>query len=175
MRFPPPTPILLLLAWLGGCGGNGDENAACMPQAPERLTDGLVDHACLHTEAGPFAAIKAAATSAAIAEVPEVRNTHTAYTITLPAGQAGVVRLRPRSAGVYAVLLSAPIPVAVRAPEEPAASCQLEERDGHGCPKLVVGRSYRLARLRDYAVTLGPADAPSVMLVLEQVSETDEP
>lgn len=177
MSIVRKAKLSLVACWLAlsACGTGDDE--LCAPATPERIVDGLVDHACIHTEAGPFASVEAVAAGDVVATVPELRNTHTAYTIALPpgsAGRRGSVRLRPRSEGVYAFFLSADMPIVARLADQGPSVCQLEERNGNGCPRITVARSYRLARQRDYIVELGPTDAGSVMLVVEQVSSSDD-
>lgn len=180
-RLRPSLPALLLAVpacLLPVCGGEPPEDP-CRPRALERITDGQVEHACLHTELGPFQDVDAVRV-ADWAGAPELRNTHTAYRVRLPragtddASRSGVVRLRPRVAGVHALYLDVAAPVTVTEATDPEAGplCVLEARAGDGCAGLAEARSFRLQRQRDYRVELGPTRADTVLVVLEQLSES---
>jgi len=157
-----------------GCGSD-ESGSTCKPAQEEFITDALVNHTCLHTLNGPFEALVA---TVATTNQPELRNTHTAYTIELPPTQAGTylgyVRFRPRSSGVYSISQSLPDIVVMPRKQGDDGPCQLEERKGLGCEKIALSRSFRLERKQDYSVTVGPSLSPSVMVVIEQITLIDE-
>jgi hypothetical protein len=178
MRFQRHLRVGAFGLALGACGSEPPD--PCLAVGPERVVDGLVDHACLHTTAGPFVTIDAPASSEDPSDLPELRNTHTAYTINMAApvdgktSRTAAVRVRPRSSGVYATFFSARLPVQVRRADLGVPLCQLEDRDGHGCAGIVFAGSFRLERLQDYMVEIGPTDAARVMLVFEQVTFAED-
>lgn len=161
---------------IAGCGSE-EASGLCTPSEVERVTSGGVNHACIHTQSGPFFSVEAV--PAESADVPELRNTHTAYTITLvpdDSGQfSGTVRLRPRTTGVYAIYLDRTLPVALQDQDPTQAPlCFLQTVAGEGCDLIEVAHSFRVKRLQDYRITFGPGAHPSVMLVLEEIASTPE-
>lgn len=164
------------IALAGMCAAScGQEPSSCVPSGAELIGVASVAHACLHTQEGPFATV--ASVGEGTAEVPELRNTHTFYTIGLGASAAGpfegVVRLRPRTSGVYALYVDAAVPIAVRA-SSGAWLCPLQRYADDACPLIAEAHSFRLERLQDYLVSLGPASAPAVRLVLEEIAPTSD-
>ncbi len=81
----------------------GLEIAAVCEEDPE-----LIEHACYHSDFGPYVAVNAAPLGGT--PVPNVNAPHTAFNITLPAdatyNYAGSVTFRPPETGEYAFFLS---------------------------------------------------------------------
>jgi len=143
--------------------------------ADEMIADPLVDHACSHTVGGPYAFVEA---SGLASMAPELRNTHTAYTLALPVqasgAHSGFVRLRPRGTGVFAIFLSENVTTFVETIDTAVPVCLLQMRNGNGCAKIASSRSFRAERLQDLTIKIGPSQSTSVMMVLEQLTDTNE-
>lgn len=166
--------LCVLSALLSACGGS--EADPCVPTANETLTDEAIVHACLHTTAGPFVEVNAAA---AAANAEELRNLHTAYTLTLQPGTTGTyegqVRFRPRASGVFAFHMSPAMPFVVRTADG-ASQCVLQTRSSASlCAGFAQSLTLRLKRQQDYVLLLGPSATAQAIVIPEEIWSDGEP
>jgi hypothetical protein len=175
-RFPLLGAVLLLAA--GACGG-GDGDT-CPPVWTQPVPASDEQHACLHRTAGPFETVTAVAPDGA--SPPELRNTHVAYTVELPAAtnRTGTVLFKPREAAPFAFFLDPDVPFAVNAGTK--AACQVRVQPVTACPGLTRVEVFALERLVEYRLTLGPLTAaatdppsgPVARVVIEKMKAPGE-
>jgi hypothetical protein len=165
----------LLGAWLDGAGERWplwlSPRSPADGAAHEPLrepTNGQVQHACGHSEAGPFEALAAGADRAG---APSFSRSHVSYTIGLPArpagGHGGSVVYSTAQAGTVAFYIDAPVALRLRdgagAVVAPATMVRSTQ-----CPKIAWIHQFRIPAPGDYVLEIGPAPAGTLSLIYER-------
>ena len=162
----------VLVVLLGSCSTLACSSESAEPEACSTSISGEHElararHACGHTIDGPFASVEGAPTAGA---APELRNTHTAYAVSLTAsgdGHSGWARFRPRVAGRYAFYIEGNAPLSVSGGDE-RALCAVAAHTVPECERLNEVWLYDLAAQRDFSLKLGPTPPSTVTVVIEQ-------
>jgi len=130
------------------------------------FTRGDIDHACLHVQEGPFAQVSVAGTPADF--VPEIRNTHTQYTLGLRAGENGhSATFKYRTTGptwLYFFFSGANVPVKATASGLPLP---VISEPLSGCQGILDGVLVEARSRAEVLVTIGPTPLPSLNFVFE--------
>lgn len=173
------APLVRLLVLVLGCsnGTGGEPPPACADTAGTyAIEQRQVDHACLHTKAGPFAFVQ---TGLAPEPLPELRHTHTAYTLRLvdtPGGYRGAARVKPSQPSVFAFYSQPDLDMTVREQGQDLAGpgiCAVARGAVGGCARLAAVRAFPLVAGREYVLGFGPVSASTVLVVVE--AETAAP
>lgn len=131
---------------------------------PACTIDPVLEHSCLHVTYGPFATVA----SVASGTPPNVNTVHTSYTVQLPQDQAGLITYRPTGSGPYVFYLGSDVALRLIDPLGSELSASHVEVVT-ACAGLETARVYDLTSGTKYQLAIGPGDAQSVTLIIENV------
>lgn len=150
---------------------SGCESECPPPAQTYALTKAFEEHACTHVAAGPFETLAAGPDfkdgDVQLGTLPELRNTHVAYTVEFPANQTarGAVMFKPRETGAYAWFTRDDEPLALHTAD--ARICPVAVHKVTACTGLRQVAYFELQRKVEYGVSLS-APPQTRLFVIER-------
>lgn len=122
-----------------------------------------VDHACSHTEGGPFAFLTAASTPK---EAPSFSGSHTSYTVTMPLSGVGFIRYRASQSGLVTFFLYPDGPMRLRREDGSTLAPALAVRSST-CKLIRWVYQFNIPEAGDYKFEVGPSAVAKVSFIYE--------
>ncbi len=161
--FAIPSAVLLLLA----APARAELSEGC-----SALGQSMVEHSCFHSTFGPFVSVPGDPGDDASPATPNVDAVHTEYRVGLPLpGAAHVVTYAPQRSGSWSIFTGSDLPLEVIDEGGTALPQIFAQRADTGCDALPIARVFKLTAKERYTLRLGPADAESVVLVIEYADD----
>jgi|GEM_PF-5521745 len=122
-----------------------------------------VDHACSHSEGGPFKFLTAPSTQQ---DAPSFSGSHTSYTVTLPPSGVGLIRYRSSQPGLVTFFLYPDGPMRLRREDGTALAPALAVRSST-CKRIRWIYQFNIPDAADYSFEVGPSAGASVSFIYE--------
>jgi len=123
-----------------------------------------VDHACSHSEFGPFRFLTATETEHG---APSFSGSHTSYTVTLPASGVGFIRYRASQSGLVTLFLYPDGPMRLRREDGTAIEPALATRSST-CKLIRWVYQFDIPDAGVYGFEIGPAAGSTVSFIYER-------